>query len=62
MKRFFLLLSALAVLSPLVMLVGCGEQTSKEDAEALKNASNVGTAKAGPSENPNKPRLAPPPP
>ena len=63
MKRVFVLLGIFAVLSPLVLLVGCSDnKQSKEESEALKNASNVSAAKSGPNENPNKPRLAPPPP
>lgn len=62
MKRILLLLGAFAALAPLAILAGCGEQQSKEEAEALKNASNVAAPKSGPAENPGKPKMAPPPP
>jgi ABC-type oligopeptide transport system substrate-binding subunit len=62
MKKLLLLLGAFAVLAPLAIVAGCGEKVSKEESEALKNASNVAAPKGGPAENPSKPKMAPPPP
>lgn len=63
MKRVLSLLVLFAVLSPLALLMGCGEKASKEESEAAKNASKVGgPAPAANGAQPNKPRLAPPPP
>jgi len=64
MKRFLSILMILTVLSPLALLMGCGDKSAtKEENEAAKNAAKVAPAPAGSANaQTSKPKMAPPPP
>ena len=60
-KRISLFILAISVVSPLMVLAGCGEKQSKEESEAAKNAANVSNQVKPPAGTPPKGMQPPPP-